>query len=222
VRLQVSDSAGSTGEALQTTFYDAVAPVAIAGEDQITVVGTPVIFDGLLSHDDVGVTGYHWTIWDMQPVELEGPVVAFAFTTPGVYQVTLRVNDAFGNAASDSLNVTVWSQPISLIKLNGPARSSAIQITCQPAQYGEFYIRLDNYRLKSVIVDIYDITGGMFEQVAHENVRFSNYEASPYGMVTMNPQVMATGHTYLIELTPNGSTGSYALINTMFIGSGQS
>ena len=59
-----------------------------------------VAFDGSRSYDNVGIAKYTWSFrYDEWDNALDGAMVGFAFSVPGKYTVTLRVEDAAGNEA---------------------------------------------------------------------------------------------------------------------------
>ncbi len=90
----------------KTWTVDTKAPIADAGPDQ-TVDDTLVTFDGSASWDNVGIESYTWTFTDVTPQTLSGENPTYNFTTPGTYIVTLTVEDAAGNTATDTVTITV-------------------------------------------------------------------------------------------------------------------
>jgi parallel beta-helix repeat protein len=86
---------------------DTIAPMADAGPDQTVDEDTLVTFDGSASWDNVGIESYTWTFTDVTPQTLSGENPAYNFTTSGTYIVTLTVEDAAGNTASDTVTLTV-------------------------------------------------------------------------------------------------------------------
>lgn len=83
------------------------APVADAGSAEITIdEDTPVQFDGTGSYDEDGeVVGYLWEIVELN-LTFTDAEFEFTFSEPGVYEVTLVVEDDLG-LPSESDNVTV-------------------------------------------------------------------------------------------------------------------
>ena len=110
--LKVADAAGGTGEdELVVAVRDTEPPVAEAGHDIAIDQGATATFDGSFSGDNVGIVGWEWTVRPGEgptpsPV-LEGKVRELAFSAPGTHLVELRVTDAAGNWANDTLTVTV-------------------------------------------------------------------------------------------------------------------
>src|SRR5438094_18270 len=87
---------------------DTTPPGANAGPDQTVNEGATVTFDGTGSSDPPrGIASYSWTFNDGGPVTLTGASPSHAFSTPGMYTVTLTVTDASGNTATDTVVVTV-------------------------------------------------------------------------------------------------------------------
>jgi len=109
VTLSVSDAEGNVGTDTTTVVVDDVtAPVASAGDDVNVDQGHEVTFDGSASHDNVGITAYAWLFtYDGELQELEGVSPAFTFGEAGSFSVTLKVWDAAGLSATDTLVVRV-------------------------------------------------------------------------------------------------------------------
>lgn len=108
ITLTVTDGAGHTDVA--TTWVEVLAdelPVADAGPDQDVEVNTVVTFDGTNSTDDIGIVNYTWSVVELSQ-ELYGPTPQYTFTMPGMYNVTLVVEDTAGqSSAPDEMVVTV-------------------------------------------------------------------------------------------------------------------
>ena len=90
------------------TVVDTRPPLAEAGADRTISAGRIVVLDGTASTDNVAITSWGWSFSDAgRTVELAGSNASYRFDAPGTYRITLRVTDAAGNEATDSLNVTV-------------------------------------------------------------------------------------------------------------------
>jgi len=82
------------------------APVADAGPDQAGTVGQPLTFDSNGSYDPDGfLISYDWDLGD--GVFDNGAIVAHAFSSAGVYTVTLTVTDDGNLTDSDTALVTI-------------------------------------------------------------------------------------------------------------------
>jgi len=107
VTLTVWDGAGHSDSA--TTWVVVLAddrPVADAGPDQEVAIDTVVDFDGTGSSDDVGIVNYTWTIVELTEY-MWGPMPQFTFAAPGVYNVSLVVEDSIGQLSDpDTMQVT--------------------------------------------------------------------------------------------------------------------
>jgi len=66
-----------------------------------------VTFDASASTDENGIATYTWAFTDKTPQTLSGIDPTYNFTTPGTYFVTLAVEDAAGNTATDTVTITV-------------------------------------------------------------------------------------------------------------------
>ena len=109
VTLNVTDDIGLTGSDVMTvTVIDITPPSANAGPDQTVDEDTMVAFDGSASLDNVGITNYTWTFMGgTSDITLHGEAPSHTFDDPGTYEVTLAVEDAVGNVATDVMTVTV-------------------------------------------------------------------------------------------------------------------
>src|SRR4030095_6391304 len=84
-------------------------PVANAGLDQTTSVGTAVTFNGSGSSDPDGtIPSYAWDFGD--GASGTGSIVTHAYSTSGSKTVTLTVTDNSGARTSDVAFVTVLTQ----------------------------------------------------------------------------------------------------------------
>jgi putative ubiquitin-RnfH superfamily antitoxin RatB of RatAB toxin-antitoxin module len=86
-------------------------PVANAGSDQSTTIGSAVSFDASSSTDDKGIATYSWDFDVSNGItsEATGKTATKTYTATGTYTVTLTVTDTNGQKATDTLNVAVAS-----------------------------------------------------------------------------------------------------------------
>jgi len=114
--LRVTDDAGAENSTAVDSLmvYVNDPPVAAAGADRRLAVGEVSIFDGSASIDRDGkVVYYEWDFGDGN--RAKGRVIPYAFSTPGTYEVVLRVRDSSPAASgvdSDNLQVVVNAAPI--------------------------------------------------------------------------------------------------------------
>ncbi|MDP6156208.1 MAG: PKD domain-containing protein [Candidatus Thermoplasmatota archaeon] len=109
VTLSGIDEAGNRAtDNLTLLIRDIERPVVDAGRDRTVDQGDRVVFNGSLSRDNVAVDNYTWDFhYDEQDYILYGASVNFTFHIPGIYSITLRVNDSSGNSAEDTMTITV-------------------------------------------------------------------------------------------------------------------
>jgi len=121
----VVDADGSTDTATASvTVEDRSAPDARASANRTTVgVGDPVRFDGSNSTDDVGVSGYHWTLEN--GTKATGAAVTHRFEEPGDHEVTLTATDDAGNEAETTLTVTVRDETPPTAHVDPPSSVTA-------------------------------------------------------------------------------------------------
>jgi PKD repeat protein len=106
VTLTLTDDDGAEAKTTIDVTVRNRAPIAVAGDDDMTRTGIPVRLDGRASHDMDGIIAlYSWDFGD--GTSAEGPVVTHAFPTYGTYLVILTVTDDDGDTAKGNLTVTV-------------------------------------------------------------------------------------------------------------------
>jgi len=109
VELHVADAAGNSDvDTMTLRVRDTVPPVADAGDDVEVDQGNTVTLDGYGSSDNIGIARWNWSFeyWGVT-VNLTGPGPVYTFDIPGVYIVTLVVEDPFGLLGTDTVQVTV-------------------------------------------------------------------------------------------------------------------
>ncbi|UCC92533.1 MAG: PKD domain-containing protein, partial [Thermoplasmata archaeon] len=113
VSLTVRDQAGNSATIyIAVTVNDLTAPVAEAGDDIIVDQGADAVFNGSASTDNhmdfpEGAT-FRWVVEDYDGTFTHlGMETSHPFGTVGSYKVTLRLTDAAGNEATDTLTVYV-------------------------------------------------------------------------------------------------------------------
>ena len=121
VTLRVTDAVGHVGADLfNVTIRDLTSPVAIAGDDIEIENGEEALFDGSLCSDNGIIRYYNWTFsYDKTLISLTGITTRHIFEIPGYYDVTLRVEDEFGNYAEDMLKVVVVDTIPPVPKISG-------------------------------------------------------------------------------------------------------
>jgi PKD repeat protein len=107
--LTVADAGGNAAEdTLTVTVRDVEPPVAVAGPDRTVVEGDDLTLDASASRDNVGIASYVWTIIGEGGTEiLTGAVVNVPVARPGTLRLELRVTDAAGNTANDTIDIQV-------------------------------------------------------------------------------------------------------------------
>jgi len=93
----------------ETFVRDATVPTADIDGPNHVEAGDRARFDGSASTDNVGVTGYEWTV-DGESAG-NGSNFEYAFDEPGTHQVGLTVTDEGGNANTANWSVTVHDAP---------------------------------------------------------------------------------------------------------------
>jgi len=108
VTLTATDAVGlSSADTMTVTVRDITSPSADAGPDQTVDEDAFVTLDGRGSGDNVGIVNWTWTFTDGTSFTFHDIQLTHQFNTPGVFVVTMELKDAAGNAATDTLTVTV-------------------------------------------------------------------------------------------------------------------
>jgi len=107
VYVQFTDNAGLISSYQDTITLDTTRPKANAGIDQTVAEDTRITFNGSASWDKNGITSYMWTFTDVTPQTLIDVTPTYNFITPSTYIITLTVEDAAGNTATDTVTITV-------------------------------------------------------------------------------------------------------------------
>jgi len=85
-----------------------------------------------------------------------------------------------------------------------------------PQEYGIWTGHIVNSGLRWLVIDVYDNSTGVPEEIMHQRIRFAAYDAYPTGWVDTQNVTMAVGHAYEITGTPNGPRGSSCTVEDMF------
>ncbi len=106
-------------------------PVADAGPNLVSCLGVVSLFDGSKSFDADGDNlSFSWDFGDGETGE--GETVTHVYKKPGMYAVTLTVNDNTGtmnSAASDSIKVISNAKPTAIIKIRSDSEDPKNEIT---------------------------------------------------------------------------------------------
>jgi parallel beta-helix repeat protein len=108
LRIKMTDWTGLVGydSEVECLIVDNEGPVAEAGLDKTLYTRQLVIFAGMDSTDNIGITDFWWYFPDTA-TWLYGSMVFYSFNKVGVFEVELWVVDAAGNEAMDICVVTV-------------------------------------------------------------------------------------------------------------------
>jgi PKD repeat protein len=114
VSLTVSDPSGNSVEMERLVeVLDTSPPTVDIGDDRTVDEDTLVFMEVTVTDNHpmfpTGAETYVWTVKDSSGTEWElyGKLPSFTFVEPGEYTVSCQVSDAWGNAGSDTINMTV-------------------------------------------------------------------------------------------------------------------
>ena len=97
----------------------------------------------------------------------------------------------------------------------GP-RASAVTWEYEPPSLGIWSGHIVNDGLRSLVVNVYDNTSGVPDQISHQRIRFAVYDAYPLGTMDTAGVIMAAGHLYEITVIPNGPKGASCTVDDVF------
>lgn len=94
----------------------------------------------------------------------------------------------------------------------GP-RASAVSWNYVPADNGVWYGNITNNGLRSLVIDVDDVTSGVPVSVLHQRIRFAAYASSVFDTIGAT---MTKDRQYTITATPNGVRGSSCIVEDRF------
>ena len=106
------------------------APVANAGQDQTVNQGIQVVLNASKTSSSDPNANYAWSFKDGMQRTLQGMIVNYTFNTPGIYNVMLIVQDAYGNS-TDTTTITVRDTTPPVPKISVQSYSSGQTIPAQ-------------------------------------------------------------------------------------------
>lgn len=123
ITLKVTDIYGNWAmDNVNITVIDRTLPVADAGPDNSTEVNIAITLDASGSWDNIGVVTYMWDWDDSDDVDWVTPdkwgmKVVNIYDTVGTYTATVRVEDAQGNWATDTVNITIYDSTLPIVQI---------------------------------------------------------------------------------------------------------
>ncbi len=90
------------------TVIDIIGPISQPGPDLTHNEDSPIILNGLLSTDNIGIVNWTWKFFESDvEVILYGMERSYIFNQPGKYQIFLKVTDVAMNWQESSFNIIV-------------------------------------------------------------------------------------------------------------------
>ncbi len=127
---------------ITVTVMDSEDPIADAGEDGFVFFNNEHRFDGSGSTDNVAIVRHRWNFtYDGSEEVMTGSRPSFLFAIAGEYTVTLSVEDAQGNSATNTVVITVRPEEFELtigpfLDANGkPVPKAVLRITFKETYY---------------------------------------------------------------------------------------
>ena len=187
ITLNVTDAAGNWGQdSMVLTVKDLSPPVAEAGPDRTVPAGSVVTLDASGSSDNAGIAGYTWTIvHEGEPTTILGKVQSFHALDGGVYEATLTVRDASGNADDDTVTITVVD--------TGTVKGTVLDQDGRPVEGARVELTASNGTTRSTTT----VANGAFALDVHHGAFTWRVAKDGYGAISGASSVDAMGTTVL-------------------------
>ena len=140
---------------------------------------------------------------------------ALSFRVMRSWVVGYYYNPMYSNLYYPALS-KVAPAGIELVKKAGGPMNSAVSWDYVPAHYGNWTGRIVNNGLRSLVVNVYDNTTGVPDEVMHQKINFRTEDAYPEGTIYTQAVSMSPGHKYLVTVIPNGPRDSRAVMTNTF------
>ncbi len=109
VLLNVTDAKGNWAlDRVNVTVRDITPPIAVLAENVTVGQNEPLLLNGSMSTDNVGIISWRWTIGDTDNTyQFDEEVFEYTYREVGIFNITLNVTDAAGSWAEATMMVTV-------------------------------------------------------------------------------------------------------------------
>jgi DNA-binding MarR family transcriptional regulator/PKD repeat protein len=112
------DNNGIKRREMEVTVLN-LAPIAEAGDDNESVIGRPMDFDGSSSNDTVSDRKNLTYVWRFPGnITKEGIITEHTFITEGTFKVVLEVIDPEGLRSLDEISVWIWGSVLESIDID--------------------------------------------------------------------------------------------------------
>lgn len=98
---------------------------------------------------------------------------------------------------------------------HGPVANAVTWELIAP-DHGIWSMDIMNHGLQSLVVQVYDNTTGVPQEILHQRIKFVLIDAYPTGFTITDEVIMETGRIYSITATPYGGRGTYCEIQDYF------
>jgi PKD repeat protein len=206
-----SDSSTAT-----VSFVQGGAPAANAGQNQAVSQGTSVTFDASNSVSSGSNPTYTWSFTDGTQKTVTGKTASYTFSTPGIYTVTLTLQDSNGNSNSTVI-ITVQSnsKPVAVITVQGITAGQSVTTGQSIVFNGSSSYEPNNGEIQRYLWDMGDGQG----TGTNATMTYAYLEAGTYNVTltvfdatnlngTASTLVNVTGSSVLSTPTPAGNSAA--------------
>jgi hypothetical protein len=198
--------------------------VQILAPSEGEVVSGPTVAVRVLSNDADGIWYLGLSLDGGPIVSVPGPFGSTTWNVVynlsgimiGPHVLTATAYDAFNVAGQDIVSFTCGEVTHVITKLKGARMSSAVSWVYSPSEGGQWTASIKNFGLKEMLLQVYDVTGDGSSKLSSELVHMVVKGKPIGGVLQSSPVSMLAGHDYRIVATPNGVTGTYAIVADIF------
>ncbi len=148
------------------------------------------------------------TVWDVT-YNLSGTAI-------GPHVLTAAAGDAYNVIGQDSVSFICGNVSHIVAKLKGSPALSTVSWIYSPSANGHWIASIRNFGLKSMMLEVYDVSGGGSVKLLSQSVSLVVKGKTTGDVFQSSPVSMQAGHNYRVVATPQGVTGAYASVADIF------
>jgi len=198
--------------------------VEILAPTEGAVVSGTTVTVRVLANDANGIWGLGLSLDGGPMVSVSGPIGSAAWAvvrnlsgiTIGPHVLTATAYDAYNVAGQDVVSFMSVDVSHIVTKLKGAPTLSAVSWIYSPSANGQWTASIKNFGLKSMMLEVYEVTGGGSVKLSSESVSLVVKGKTSGDVIQSRPVSMLAGHDYRIVATPNGVTGTHAIVADIF------
>ena len=220
ITLLVANALNMTdNDTIGVTVMDVTPPMAVAGPNITMEQFQTVVFNSSGSSDNVAIVNFTWNFtYENSTIRLYAANPAFTFDIPGRYIITLTVTDSSGNAANDTLVLTVLPvRPDNFVLVDAAGGGDFLSIRegiDNVTEGGTVRVKEGHYRENIVINKTIDLVGAGMDNTTidgmwlGEGVRVNANRTNISGFRVINSSygiVLGSNHSAVRDCNSTGN-----------------